>query len=156
MSKILKFDEAARHGLEQGVNKLADTVKVTIGPKGRNVVLEKKFGAPTITNDGVSIAREVELEDRIVVRPGEAEETTVSGLVIPDTAKEKPQQGEVLSVGPGRRSEQSGELIPVDVAAGDVVLYSKYGGTEISVDGEDLLVLSSRDVLAKVVGGKKK
>ena len=95
------------------------------------------------------------LEDRIVVRPGEAEETTVSGLVIPDTAKEKPQQGEVLAVGPGRRSDQTGELIPVDVAVGDVVLYSKYGGTEITVDGEDLLVLSSRDVLAKVVAERQ-
>jgi chaperonin GroEL len=63
MPKILKFDEAARRGLETGVNKLADTVKVTLGPKGRNVVIEKKFGAPTITNDGVSIAREVELDD---------------------------------------------------------------------------------------------
>ena len=63
MPKILKFDEAARRGLEAGVNKLADTVKVTLGPKGRNVVIEKKFGAPTITNDGVSIAREVELDD---------------------------------------------------------------------------------------------
>jgi len=96
------------------------------------------------------------LEDRIVVRPGDAEETTVSGLVIPDTAKEKPQQGEVVAVGPGRRSEQTGELIPVDVAVGDVVLYSKYGGTEVAVDGEDLLVLSSRDVLAKVGAGTKK
>ena len=96
------------------------------------------------------------LEDRIVVKPGDAEETTVSGLVIPDTAKEKPQQGEVLAVGPGRRSEQTGELIPVDVAVGDVVLYSKYGGTEILVDGDDLLVLSSRDVLAKVGAGTKK
>src|ERR1700740_1407470 len=63
MPKILKYDEAARRGLEAGVNKLADTVKVTLGPKGRNVVIEKKFGAPTITNDGVTIAREVELED---------------------------------------------------------------------------------------------
>ncbi|MGD0378413.1 MAG: chaperonin GroEL [Acidimicrobiales bacterium] len=63
MSKILKFDEAARRGLEAGVAKLADTVKVTLGPKGRNVVIDKKFGAPTITNDGVTIAREVELED---------------------------------------------------------------------------------------------
>src|SRR5665811_1837212 len=63
MPKILKFDEAARRGLEAGVNKLADTVKVTLGPKGRNVVIDKKFGAPTITNDGVTIAREVELED---------------------------------------------------------------------------------------------
>jgi chaperonin GroES len=90
------------------------------------------------------------LEDRIVVRAGEPEETTVSGLVIPDTAKEKPQQGEVLAVGPGRRSEQTGEILPIDVAVGDTVVYSKYGGTEISVDGEDLLILSSRDVLAKI------
>ena len=88
------------------------------------------------------------LEDRIVVRPNEAEETTVSGIVIPDTAKEKPQQGAVLAVGPGRRSEQTGELIPLDVKVGDTVVYSKYGGTEIAVDGEDLLILTSRDVLA--------
>lgn len=90
------------------------------------------------------------LEDRIVVRPGESEETTASGLVIPDTAKEKPQQGEVLAVGPGKRSDQTGELIPVDVSTGDVVVYSKYGGTEISSGGEDLLILSARDVLAIV------
>ena len=90
------------------------------------------------------------LEDRIVVRASEPEETTVSGLVIPDTAKEKPQQGEVLAVGPGRRSENTGEIIPVDVAQGDTVVYSKYGGTEITVDGEDVLILTSRDVLAKV------
>ena len=91
------------------------------------------------------------LDDRIVVRPGDAEETTASGLVIPDTAKEKPQQGDVLAVGPGRRSDDSGELIPMDVAVGDTVVYSKYGGTEITVDGEDLLILNARDVLAKVV-----
>ncbi|MCB1000974.1 MAG: chaperonin GroEL, partial [Acidimicrobiales bacterium] len=63
MAKQLKFDDEARRALEAGVNKLADTVKVTLGPKGRNVVLDKKFGAPTITNDGVSIAKEIELED---------------------------------------------------------------------------------------------
>ena len=74
------------------------------------------------------------LEDRIVVRPAAAEEKTASGLVIPDTAKEKPQQGEVLAVGPGRRSE-SGELIPLDITVGDTVVYSKYGGTEIAQDG---------------------
>jgi chaperonin GroES len=90
------------------------------------------------------------LEDRIVVRPGESEETTASGLVIPDTAKEKPQQGEVLAVGPGRRTESTGDLVPLDVSTGDTVVYSKYGGTEITIDGEDLLILSSRDVLAKV------
>ena len=90
------------------------------------------------------------LEDRIVVKPGESEETTASGLVIPDTAQEKPQQGEVLAVGPGKRSEQTGDVIPVDVSKGDTVVYSKYGGTEITVDGDDLLILSARDVLAIV------
>jgi chaperonin GroES len=90
------------------------------------------------------------LEDRIVVRPNESEERTASGLVIPDTAKEKPQQGEVLAVGPGRRSDQTGDIIPVDVAVGDKVVYSKYGGTEITVEGEDLLILNARDVLAVV------
>ncbi|MBO0714453.1 MAG: co-chaperone GroES [Acidimicrobiales bacterium] len=93
------------------------------------------------------------LDDRIVVRPLEAEEMTASGLVIPDTAKEKPQQGEVLAVGPGRRAENTGELLPMDVAVGETVVYSKYGGTEITTEGEDLLILTSRDVLAKVVKG---
>ena len=90
------------------------------------------------------------LEDRIIVRTSEAEETTASGLVIPDTAKEKPQQGEVLAAGPGKRSENTGERIPVDVKVGDIVIYIKYGGTEVSSGGEDLLVLSARDVLAIV------
>ncbi len=98
----------------------------------------------------------VPLDDRIVVRTAEAEETTVSGLVIPDTAKEKPQQGEVLAVGPGRRAETSGELIPLDLAVGDTVVYSKYGGTEITVDGEELLILSGRDILAKIESGSTK
>jgi chaperonin GroES len=89
------------------------------------------------------------LEDRILVRPEEGEETTASGIVIPDTAKEKPQEGTVLAVGPGKRSE-TGDLIPMDVSEGDNVTYSKYGGTEIKLDGEDLLILSARDVLAIV------
>ena len=89
------------------------------------------------------------LEDRIVVRPAEAEEKTASGLVIPDSAKEKPQQGEVLAVGPGRRSD-TGELIPLDINVGDTVVYSKYGGTEITIEGEDLLILAGRDVLAPI------
>jgi chaperonin GroES len=90
------------------------------------------------------------LEDRIVVRPGESEETTASGLVIPDTAQEKPQQGEVVAAGAGKRSEQTGDVIPLDVSVGDTVVYSKYGGTEITIDGEDLLILNGRDVLAIV------
>jgi chaperonin GroES len=87
------------------------------------------------------------LEDRIVVEPNEAETTTVSGLVIPDTAKEKPQQGTVLAVGPGKTLE-NGTVAPLGVSVGDTVLYSKYGGTEVSVAGKDYLILSGRDVLA--------
>lgn len=95
------------------------------------------------------------LEDRIVVQANEAETTTASGLVIPDTAKEKPQEGTVLAVGAGRFDDK-GSRIPVDVQVGDTVIYSKYGGTEIAVEGEDLLILSSRDVLAKVGATKAK
>ena len=91
------------------------------------------------------------LDDRIVVRPSEAEEKTASGLVIPDTAKEKPQQGEVLAVGPGRRAENTGEIIPLDVSVGDTVVYSKYGGTEFKLDGDEYLVLRESDVLAILV-----
>ncbi len=91
------------------------------------------------------------LEDRIVVQANEAETTTASGIVIPDTAKEKPQEGKVLAVGPGRVND-TGTRIPVDVSVGDKVIYSKYGGTEITVEGEDLLILNARDVLAKVTG----
>jgi chaperonin GroES len=90
------------------------------------------------------------LEDRIVVKSVEAEQTTASGLVIPDTAKEKPQEGEVLAVGPGRWNEDGDERIPLDVKVGDRVLYSKYGGTEIKHGGEEYLILSARDVLAIV------
>ncbi len=90
------------------------------------------------------------LDDRIVVKPNEAETQTASGLVIPDTAKEKPQQGSVLAVGPGRRSDSTGEIIPLDIKVGDTVLYSKYGGTEVTVGSDDLLVLNARDVLAVV------
>jgi len=90
------------------------------------------------------------LEDRIVIKSLEAEQTTASGLVIPDTAKEKPQEGEVIAVGPGRWNDDGDERIPLDIAVGDRVIYSKYGGTEIKHDGEEYLILSARDVLAVV------
>jgi chaperonin GroES len=89
------------------------------------------------------------LEDRVVVRTLEAEQTTASGLVIPDTAKEKPQEGEVLAVGPGRIDDK-GQRVPLDVAVGDRVIYSKYGGTEVKYHGEEFLILSARDILAVV------
>ena len=90
------------------------------------------------------------LGDRLIVRAIEEEETTASGIVLPDTAKEKPQKGKVVAVGDGRVNEDTGKRTPLDVSEGDEVLYSKYGGTEIKVDGEELLVLRESDVLAKV------
>ena len=89
------------------------------------------------------------LDDRIVVKPDEEEETTASGLVIPDTAKERPQEGEVIAVGPGR-FEDGTTRVPMDVKVGDKVIYSKYGGTEVKIDGEEYLILSGRDVLAVI------
>ncbi|HEX9824366.1 MAG TPA: co-chaperone GroES [Actinomycetota bacterium] len=93
------------------------------------------------------------LDDRIVVKPAEEETTTASGIVIPDTAKEKPQEGEVVAAGPGRFED--GARVPMDVKLGDRVLYSKYGGTEVKVDGDEYLVLSARDVLCVVNKTKK-
>jgi chaperonin GroES len=90
------------------------------------------------------------LGDRLIVKAVEEEQTTASGLVLPDTAKEKPQKGKVIAAGEGRWDDEGEKRIPLDVAEGDEVLYSKYGGTEIKVDGEDLLVLRESDVLAKV------
>ena len=90
------------------------------------------------------------LADRVVVKPIEREEVTKSGIVLPDTAREKPQEGEVIAVGPGRKSDD-GKLIPMDVKLGDVVIYAKYGGTEIKVDDEELIILRESDILAKKV-----
>ena len=84
------------------------------------------------------------------VKPLDAEQTTASGLVIPDTAKEKPQEGEVVAVGPGRFNEDGDERLPMDVSVGDTVIYSKYGGTEVKFGGDEFLILSARDVLAIV------
>ena len=81
-------------------------------------------------------------EDRIVVRPGESEETTASGLVIPDTAKEKPQKGNIVAVGPGTKDN------PITVKVGDVVLYGKYSGTELNHEGKDYLIMKENDILA--------
>ena len=89
------------------------------------------------------------LEDRIIIKQVEAEETTASGLVIPDSAKERPQEGEVVAVGPGRIDDK-GNRVPLDVNVGDIVIYSKFGGTEVKVGEDDYLVLSARDVLAVI------
>ncbi len=95
------------------------------------------------------------MADRLVVKPIEREEVTKGGIVLPDTAKEKPQEGEVLAVGPGRMTDE-GKRIPMDISVGDVVVYAKYGGTEIKIEGEELVILRESDVLAKKPKGKKK
>jgi chaperonin GroES len=99
------------------------------------------------------------LGDRLIVEVLEEDVTTASGIVLPDTAQEKPQRGKVLAVGPGARDED-GEYIKMDVEVGDEVIFSKYGGTEIKVGADDVLILRESDVLAKIVTtgskGKKK
>ena len=87
------------------------------------------------------------LGNRVVVEPLEQEEVTAGGIVLPETAKEKPQKGKVLSIGPGDRNDK-GERVPLDVAEGDTVLFAKYAGTEIKIDGKKLLILRESDILA--------
>src|SRR3954447_5307636 len=111
---------------------------------------ECQTGFPTLSTGGHPHMKLKPLGDRLNVRAIEEEETTASGIVLPDTAKEKPQKGKVIAVGDGRYDDEGEKRIPLDVSEGDEVLYSKYGGTEIKVDGEDLLVLRESDVLAKV------
>ncbi|CAH1696023.1 co-chaperone GroES [Ancylobacter dichloromethanicus] len=89
------------------------------------------------------------LHDRVVVRRIEALEKTAGGIIIPDTAKEKPQEGEVVAAGPGARDE-AGKLVPLDLKAGDRVLFGKWSGTEVKIDGEDLLIMKESDILGVI------
>ena len=123
MAKQLIFDETARRSLKRGIDHLADAVKVTLGPKGRNVVLDKKFGSPTITNDGVTIARDVELDD-----PFE----NMGAQLLKEVATKT----------------DDGKRLPMDVEPGQTVLYAKYAGSEVKLDDEEYLILRVSDVLA--------
>jgi len=93
------------------------------------------------------------LQDRIVVRPLEAEEKTAGGILLPDTAQEKPMQGEVVAVGPGKFVEAKGDRVPPSLKNGDRVIYGKWAGTEVRVEGEEYKILEAKDILAKFVGG---
>ena len=90
------------------------------------------------------------LSDRVVVKPLEREDVTKSGIVLPDTAKEKPQEGTIEAVGSGRYNEQTGARIALDVKVGDRVMYAKYAGSEVKIDEVDYLILSEKDILAIV------
>ena len=123
MAKLIKFDTEARSKMLTGVNTLANAVKVTLGPKGRNVVMDKSYGAPRTTKDGVSVA------------------------------KEKPQEGEVVAVGPGAKNED-GKVSPMDVKVGDIVLFGKWSGTEVKIDGKEYSIMKESDIMG-ISKGKK-
>ena len=91
------------------------------------------------------------LHDRVVIRRIEGDEKTKGGIIIPDTAKEKPQEGEIIAAGPGARDEK-GKLVPLDLKAGDRVLFGKWSGTEVKIDGEDLLIMKESDVMGVIEG----
>ena len=153
MPKQLRFDEEARSSLLRGVNVLAEAVKATLGPKGRNVVIDKKFGSPTITKDGVTVAKEIELEDKFENMGAQMVREVASKTN--DTAAEKPQEGEVISVGPGA-TDESGKRVAPEVKAGDYVLFGKWSGTEVKLDGEELLIMKESDIMGVLEGKKKK
>ena len=212
-AKEITYAEECRQAVLKGVNQLADAVKVTLGPKGRNVLIEKKFGSPSSTKDGVTVAKEIELTDpkenmgaqvvrevasktsdvagdgtttatviaQSIIRDGtksvtaganpmdvkrgieKAVNTTLEeiktlskpvagkaiaqgGIIIPDTAREKPMEGKVISVGQGRLDDD-GKRIPMEVMAGDRILFGKYAGTEIKIDDEEHIILREDEIL---------
>jgi chaperonin GroES len=95
------------------------------------------------------------LHDRVVVKRLDAEEKTAGGIIIPDTAKEKPMEGEVIAAGPGARNE-AGALVPLDVKAGDRILFGKWSGTEVKLDGEDLLIMKESDIMGIITASAAK
>ena len=146
-AKDVIFGGEARARMVEGVNILANAVKVTLGPKGRNVVLERSFGAPTVTKDGVSVAKEIELKDKLQNMGAQMVKEVASKTS--DNAAEKPDQGEILAVGPGKANDK-GDVKPLGVKVGDRVLFGKYSGQTVKVDGDELLVMKEDDLFAVV------
>ena len=145
MAKQLVFGDEARRYLKNGVDAVANAVATTLGPKGRNVALDRKYGSPTITHDGVTVAKEIELED-----PYEnmgAQLLKEAATKTNDIAGDGTTTSTVLAIGPGDRDED-GNRIKMDVEVGDVVLFAKYSGTEIKYDGKKLLIMRESDILA--------
>ena len=95
------------------------------------------------------------LQDRVLVKRFEEEKKTAGGIIIPDTAQEKPSEGKIIAVGSGARNEQ-GEIVALDVKVGDRVLFGKWSGTEVKIDGEDLLIMKESDIMAVIEGAAKK
>ena len=95
------------------------------------------------------------LHDRVLVKRVDSDQKTAGGIIIPDTAKEKPQEGEVVAVGPGSKND-NGKIAPMDVKVGDVVLFGKWSGTEVKMNGDDFLIMKESDIMGIITSGKKK
>jgi chaperonin GroEL len=152
MAKIIKFDAEARAAMMRGVNILADTVKVTLGPKGRNVVMDKSYGAPRITKDGVSVAKEIDLEDKF--------ENMGAQMVKEVASKTNEEAGDgtttatILAqaiVKEGVKYVTAG-MNPMDVKVGDKVLFGKWSGTEVKIDGKEYSIMKESDIMG--ISGK--
>ena len=152
MAKLIKFDAEARAAMMRGVNILADTVKVTLGPKGRNVVMDKSYGAPRITKDGVSVAKEIDLEDKF--------ENMGAQMVKEVASKTNEEAGDgtttatILAqaiVTEGVKYVTAG-MNPMDVKVGDKVLFGKWSGTEVKIDGKEYSIMKESDIMG--ISGK--
>ena len=152
MAKVVKFDSEARAAMIRGVDILANTVKVTLGPKGRNVVIDKSYGAPRITKDGVSVAKEIDLEDKF--------ENMGAQMVKEVASKTNEEAGDgtttatILAqaiVKEGIKYVTAG-MNPMDVKVGDKVLFGKWSGTEIKIDGKEYSIMKESDIMG--ISGK--
>ena len=147
MAKIIKFDAEARAAMLRGVNILADTVKVTLGPKGRNVVMDKSYGAPRITKDGVSVAKEIDLEDKFENMGAQMVKEVASKTN--DEAGDGTTTATILAqaiVKEGVKYVTAG-MNPMDVKVGDKVLFGKWSGTEVKIDGKEYSIMKESDIM---------
>ena len=147
MAKIVKFDAEARAAMIRGVNILADTVKVTLGPKGRNVVMDKSYGAPRITKDGVSVAKEIDLEDKFENMGAQMVKEVASKTN--DEAGDGTTTATILAqaiVREGVKYVTAG-MNPMDVKVGDKVLFGKWSGTEVKIDGKEYSIMKESDIM---------
>ena len=147
MAKIVKFDTEARTAMLKGVDILANTVKVTLGPKGRNVVIDKSYGAPRTTKDGVTVAKEIDLEDKFENMGAQMVKEVASKTN--DEAGDGTTTATILAqaiVKEGCKYVTAG-MNPMDVKVGDKVLFGKWSGTEIKIDGKEYSIMKESDIM---------
>jgi chaperonin GroEL len=152
MAKIVKFDSDARASMLKGVDILANTVKVTLGPKGRNVVIDKSYGAPRTTKDGVSVAKEIDLDDKFENMGAQMVKEVASKTN--DEAGDGTTTATILAqaiVKEGCKYVTAG-MNPMDVKVGDKVLFGKWSGTEVKIDGKEYSIMKESDIMGIATG----